>query len=236
MIEELLEIISGSKLPVALEKVLERVREIYALGDVCLYYFDGRNYHLWHSTKQEEEKTIQGPLESDDTCYILIYNGAETGRLLVSGRQTASILPRSLIHFLSFLFHQTVKESSTSFHLSRLNTLYEISKNTNSIVDLSTGMATVIDLVNQFIPFDVGLLYRWSEENSQLELERSYGKTADIRMRGTVLAGEGPLGEVAYTKKPRLFFDEPVKSYLAVPIITGSTLRGVLAIGTYQSY
>ncbi|MDD2717651.1 MAG: ATP-binding protein [Candidatus Wallbacteria bacterium] len=234
MLSELLLILTVHKLPVALEKVLERVKTEFSLTNISLYYLDSKNYQLWQSSRPMEEKA---GVSAGWPGIPLFYHQALIGRLVLEGARPDFKLPEDIQNLITFMFYQEVSESSARFQLSRLNTLYEISRNANNLVDLSGGISTLIEVVSKFIYFDIGLLYLWNDSENLLQLHKSHGTNLEkIKIEQNIKPGVGPLGEVAENRKPLLFYDEKVKSYLAMPIESGDKLLGILAIGTYRSY
>jgi len=230
MLSNAIEILNKNKLPFALEKIINLVISKYSMLWIALLYYDQGEFYPWQvigEKKQQENSTVHEK--------ILYYMGSPIGKL--SSPRPFSDIDNNIFELISFVFFQTVRENSVNFKLSRLHMLSEISKNANEYFDISNGMERVIEIVRQFLEFDIALLYRFSPSENMLILEKSFGdKKNKIEISKKVRPGDSPLWKVAMAKKPGLFYHKNIKSYIAVPLASGDNLLGVLAIGSKRSY
>jgi len=230
IISKAIKILSSNKLTFALEKIMNLVISEYSIPWIALLFYDNGDYYPWQVIGERSPSNEYNIHER-----MLYYMDEPIGKL--SSLKNLDILDKEIIELISFVFFQTVRENSVNFKLSRLHMLSEISRNANDYFDLKSGMEKVIEIANQFLDFDIALLYKYEQEENLLLLERSYGNSKnslDIFKR--IYPGDNPLWKVAMAKKPGLFYHRNIKSYLAVPLISGERLLGVLAIGSKQSY
>lgn len=126
----------------------------------------------------------------------------------------------------------------TRWYAGLLATLYEIGKETSSILDLDELLQRLADVVRRVIDYEMFGIYLLDEESGELVLRKavSYGATKEKKTR--IPLGEGLTGAAALTKQPILVGDvrqEPrylalipeTRSELVVPLVHKDRVVGV---------
>lgn len=106
---------------------------------------------------------------------------------------------------------------------------------------------TIFDFIDNLIPFNMAVIYSVNREHKELEVVSCRGSDVEkLKERVSFKIGEGAVGWVAQEKKAllvddvlelkkiqvRQFYDEDpiIRSFLAVPLIAGNILIGILSI------
>lgn len=132
----------------------------------------------------------------------------------------------------------------TRWYAGLLATLYEIGKETASILDLDQLLQRVTDVVKRVIDYEMFGILLLDEERRELVLRKSvsYGS---IQEKTTIKLGEGLTGIAAVSKQPILVGDvrkdsrylaliPETRSELVVPLVTKDRVVGVFDLESSQ--
>ena len=132
----------------------------------------------------------------------------------------------------------------TRWYAGLLATLYDIGKETASILDLDQLLHRMADVVKRVIDYEMFGIYLMDEERRELVLRKSvsYGS---IQEKTAIKLGEGLTGIAAETKQPILVSDvrqDPrylalipeTRSELVVPLVTKDRVVGVFDLESSQ--
>ncbi len=116
---------------------------------------------------------------------------------------------------------------------ARLSTLYEISRKTESMIDLRDTYDSMGAVVRSFIDCDILMIYLADPDGEWLETREAV-PASPFPQR--VRKGQSPIGLAASERKPQLTFTQDFKSVLILPLVVSEKLIGVVAIGTRKPY
>jgi len=132
------------------------------------------------------------------------------------------------------------KSASRPLELTELLTLMvEVSERINSTLDLDELMARIAEIVKRAIDYEVFAILLLNEKTQELHVRFSIGHPEELVRNLRVKVGEGIVGRVAQTRRSILVNDvlkdpsyiqslSPIRSELAVPLITKNRLIGVI--------
>lgn len=143
---------------------------------------------------------------------------------------------RSLLAFYCASVLATSRlRSETMAKSARLATLYEMSKNTGSILEPGDVMSSLTEAAKALIKFETGLLFLRDGKGGKLVARRILGETAAVRdILDDPEACE--VGRVIETRDAMLFHHGRLKSCLCVPVAFEQTVLGALFLGTEKQY
>jgi phosphoserine phosphatase RsbU/P len=174
----------------------------------------------------------------------LIHRDRLVGVLNVEGPDAAAFHPEARAALLVLAGHLAVAiENATLYRETRwyaglLATLYEIGKETSSILDLDELLQRVAEVVKRVIDYEMFGIFLLDETKGELVLRKavSYGGTKEKKTR--IALGEGLTGAAALSKQPILVGDvrlDPrylalipeTRSELVVPLVHKDRVVGV---------
>ncbi len=134
-----------------------------------------------------------------------------------------------------------------------LDFLLEVASSTSeSLTDLDRLLASVAEIVQRIIPYELLAIMLWSDRLQGLRIRYAIGHREEVVKNLVVRLGEGITGIVAATRQPMLVGDvrsdprylnalDAVRSELAVPMIARGKLVGVIdlqstQLGAYSDY
>jgi sigma-B regulation protein RsbU (phosphoserine phosphatase) len=132
------------------------------------------------------------------------------------------------------------KSASRPLELTELLTLMvEVSERINSTLDLDELMARIAEIVKRAIDYEVFAILLLNEKTQELHVRFSIGHPEELVRNLRIKVGEGIVGRVARTRRSILVNDvlkdpsyiqslSPIRSELAVPLITKNRLIGVI--------
>ena len=132
------------------------------------------------------------------------------------------------------------KSASRPLELTELLTLMvEVSERINSTLDLDELMARIAEIVKRAIDYEVFAILLLNEKTQELHVRFSIGHPDELVRNLRIKVGEGIVGRVAQTRRSILVNDvlkdpsyiqslSPMRSELAVPLITKNRLIGVI--------
>jgi sigma-B regulation protein RsbU (phosphoserine phosphatase) len=132
------------------------------------------------------------------------------------------------------------KSASRPLELTELLTLMvEVSERINSTLDLDELMARIAEIVKRAIDYEVFAILLLNEKTQELHVRFSIGHPDELVRNLRIKVGEGIVGRVAQTRRSILVNDvlkdpsyiqslSPIRSELAVPLITKNRLIGVI--------
>jgi len=132
------------------------------------------------------------------------------------------------------------KSASRPLELTELLTLMvEVSERINSTLDLDELMKRIAEIVKRAIDYEVFAILLLNEKTQELHIRFSIGHPDEVVRNLRIKVGEGIVGRVAKTRRSILVNDvlkdpsyieslSPVRSELAVPLITKNRLIGVI--------
>jgi sigma-B regulation protein RsbU (phosphoserine phosphatase) len=132
------------------------------------------------------------------------------------------------------------KSASRPLELTELLTLMvEVSEQINSTLDLDELMARIAEIVKRAIDYEVFAILLLNEKTQELHVRFSIGHPDELVRNLRIKVGEGIVGRVAQTRRSILVNDvlkdpsyiqsvSPMRSELAVPLITKNRLIGVI--------
>ncbi|MGB7593835.1 MAG: SpoIIE family protein phosphatase [Terriglobia bacterium] len=132
------------------------------------------------------------------------------------------------------------KSASRPLELTELLTLMvEVSEQINSTLDLDELMRRIAEIVKRAIDYEVFAILLLNEKTQELHIRFSIGHPDELVRNLRIKVGEGIVGRVAQTRRAILVNDvlkdpsyiqslSPIRSELAVPLITKSRLIGVI--------
>ena len=134
----------------------------------------------------------------------------------------------------------TTKPASRPLELTELLTLMvEVSERINSTLDLDELMQRIAEIVKRAIDYEVFAILLLNEKTQELHIRFSIGHPDELVRNLRIKVGEGIVGRVARTRRSILVNDvlkdpsyiqslSPIRSELAVPLITKNRLIGVI--------
>jgi len=132
------------------------------------------------------------------------------------------------------------KSASRPLELTELLTLMvEVSERINSTLDLDELMQRIAEIVKRAIDYEVFAILLLNEKTQELHIRFSIGHPDALVRNLRIKVGEGIVGRVARTRRSILVNDvlkdpsyiqsvSPIRSELAVPLITKNRLIGVI--------
>jgi sigma-B regulation protein RsbU (phosphoserine phosphatase) len=132
------------------------------------------------------------------------------------------------------------KSASRPLELTELLTLMEeVSERINSTLDLDELMARIAEIVKRAIDYEVFAILLLNEKTQELHIRFSIGHPDELVRNLRIKVGEGIAGRAAQTRRSVLVNDvlkdpsyiqtlSPIRSELAVPLITKNRLIGVM--------
>jgi sigma-B regulation protein RsbU (phosphoserine phosphatase) len=135
---------------------------------------------------------------------------------------------------------EATQSASRPLELTELLTLMvEVSERINSTLDLDELMARIAEIVKRAIDFEVFAILLLNEKTQELRIRFSIGHPDELVRNLRIKVGEGIVGRVAKTRRSLLVNDVlkdpgyiqslvPIRSELAVPLITKNRLIGVM--------
>jgi len=133
-----------------------------------------------------------------------------------------------------------IQPASRPLELTELLTLMvEVSERINSTLDLDELMARIAEIVKRAIDYEVFAILLLNEKTQELSIRFSIGHPDELVRTLRIKVGEGIVGRAAQTRHPVLVNDvlkdtgyiqslSPMRSELAVPLITKNRLIGVI--------
>jgi len=138
---------------------------------------------------------------------------------------------------------------SEAHHFSQeeLAALYNVARAVSTSEDLESSLKNVLELLKQGVGLERGMISILRRDLEEVHLFVAVGMSADARLRGRYLLGEGVTGRVAKTGRPMAFFNldkEPLfldrtgarrsvdrteLAFICVPIIYEDKVVGVLS-------
>ena len=117
--------------------------------------------------------------------------------------------------------------------------MVEVSERINSTLDLDELMARIAEIVKRAIDYEVFAILLLNEKTQELHIRFSIGHPDEVVRNLRIKVGEGIVGRVAQTRRSILVNDvlkdpsyiqslSPIRSELAVPLITKNRLIGVI--------
>jgi phosphoserine phosphatase RsbU/P len=132
------------------------------------------------------------------------------------------------------------QSASRPLELTELLTLMvEVSERINSTLDLDELMARIAEIVKRAIDYEVFAILMLNEKTQELTVRFSIGHPDELIRQLRIKVGEGIVGRAAQTRRSVLVNDvlkdpayirtlSPIRSELAVPLITKGRLIGVI--------
>ncbi len=132
------------------------------------------------------------------------------------------------------------QSASRPLELTELLTLMvELSERINSTLDLDELMARIAEIVKRAIDYEVFAILMLNERTQELTVRFSIGHPDELIRNMRIKVGEGIVGRAAQTRRSVLVNDvlkdpayirtlSPIRSELAVPLITKGRLIGVI--------
>jgi sigma-B regulation protein RsbU (phosphoserine phosphatase) len=173
----------------------------------------------------------------------LVHRDRLVGVLNIEGPSTKAFHPGARTALQVLAGHLAVAIENAQFHRETrwyaglLATLYDIGKETASILDLDQLLHRMADVVKRVIDYEMFGIYLLDDERRELVLRKSvsYGS---IQEKTAIKLGEGLTGIAAQTKQPILVSDvrkDPrylalipeTRSELVVPLVTKDRVVGV---------
>ena len=146
-----------------------------------------------------------------------------------------------MLQLASFLsMADATQPASRPLELTELLTLMEeVSERINSTLDLDELMARIAEIIKRAIDFEVFAIFLLNEKTQELRIRFSIGHPDEVVRNLRIKVGEGIVGRAAKTRRSVLVNDvhkdpsyiesvSPMRSELAVPLITKNRLIGVI--------
>lgn len=173
----------------------------------------------------------------------LVLHESPAGLLVIlAGKDAAASPPalsapeRTLLSFYCASVLATSRlRSETMAKSARLATLYEMSKNTGSILEPGDVMSSLTEAAKALIKFETGLLFLRDGKSGKLVARRILGETSAVK---DILDDPESceVGRVIETRDAMLFHHSRLKSCLCVPVAFESNVLGALFLGTEKQY
>ena len=155
------------------------------------------------------------------------------------GRRASHL--HSPCYLLPFVFMaEATQSASRPLELTELLTLTgEVGERINSTLDLDELMQRIAEIVKRAIDYEVFAILLLNEKTQELHIRFSIGHPDELVRNKRIKVGEGIVGRAAATRRSVLVNDVlkdpgyiqslfPVRSELAVPLITKNRLIGVI--------
>lgn len=137
-------------------------------------------------------------------------------------------------------------------HIIDLKNLSETMMRMARASDLKSLAGIIFDFISTVISFDMCVIYKLNPAGQDLEVVACKGASlAALKQRNRFLVGQGAVGWVAARRKALLVRDAdhlkdfnirqckpedpPIKSFLAVPLVAGDDLKGVMSISSTRA-
>lgn len=163
------------------------------------------------------------------SCAIMHVFG-EKGGLKPRSCETSRLMMR----VLALVVENSILIADTQKKISKLTTLYEIARKSNTLLQPGNILASLVDITDPLIQSDRTVFYSLDSDGALLTLQAEKGtgsSPATIALKDTV-----PEAQVARSMKPLLYPMDNFKSCLSLPIQTGDKLLGVLTLATTKPY
>jgi sigma-B regulation protein RsbU (phosphoserine phosphatase) len=143
-----------------------------------------------------------------------------------------------LLHFV--FMAEATQSASRPLELTELLTLMvEVSERINSTLDLDELMARIAEIIKRAIDYEVFAILLLNEKTQELHIRFSIGHPEEMVRNLRIRVGEGIVGRAAATRRSILVNDvrkdpgyiqslSPIRSELAVPLISKSRVIGVI--------
>ncbi|RLC82722.1 MAG: hypothetical protein DRI61_01525 [Chloroflexi bacterium] len=129
----------------------------------------------------------------------------------------------------------------TQIRLAEMATLYALSQQINSSLDLSIVLDTIVSVIKHVMDCRGACIFLLNEDTGWLEIKAASGLTSRWRNEAKLRVGEGVSGQVVATGRPIyipdtykdpnfIFFDRSVRSLLVVPLVVKDKVIGTLSI------
>jgi phosphoserine phosphatase RsbU/P len=138
---------------------------------------------------------------------------------------------------------QATRKSAVRFRerSELLDFLLEVTAATSNTLDLDQLLANVADIVKKVISYDLFAILLYSERRQDLRIRYAVGHREELVRNLTIRLGEGITGAAAAQREPILVADvrtdrrylnalDAVRSELAVPMLAGSMLVGIIDV------
>jgi PAS domain S-box-containing protein len=163
------------------------------------------------------------------SCAIMHIFGTP-GRLEISRCETSNLLLR----VLALVVENGILIADTQKKISKLTTLYEIARKSNSLLMPGNILASLVEITDPLLPSDRAAFYSIDNDGSSLKLHTSRGICESPE---TIAVSDNlPEAQVARSMKPLLYPTDDYKSCLSLPIQSGDKLLGVLTLATTKAY
>ncbi len=151
-----------------------------------------------------------------------------------------NVAPKRMLQLPFVFMADATKSASRPLELTELLTLMvEVSERINSTLDLDELMARIAEIVKRAIDYEVFAILLLNEKTQELHIRFSIGHPDELVRNLRIKVGEGIVGRVAQTRRSILVNDvlkdpsyiqslSPIRSELAVPLITKNRLIGVI--------
>lgn len=200
--------------------------------------------------KKDARYIALAPNVVSELAIPLLHRDRLVGVLNIEGPDPRAFHPGARTALQVLAGHLAVAIENAQFHRETrwyaglLATLYEIGKETASILDLDQLLHRVADVAKRVIDYEMFAILLLDEERRELVLRKSvsYGT---IQEKTTIKLGEGLTGIAALTKQPILVSDvrqDPrylelipeTRSELVVPLVTKDRVVGVFDLESSQ--
>lgn len=126
----------------------------------------------------------------------------------------------------------------------------QISRKVDASLALDDALTHILQPIHKIFKPDTTLLWQYLPEKEQLRIRHQLGNTQELKENLIQGLGEGPVGWAALNRKPFIQQDReeginfslyrkntPILSFLAVPVLDGERLEGVLTMdSTHLNY
>ena len=225
--------IQNEKITNELELSSEFLKECFNLFIKSKESFSTTQFETTETIISETKYSMLGcPLLLAGKPVALFLLARDIDKLAITDDQSsfvASLMPR-----IASIYENLRLENEMIHKNSRLSALYDISQQTESVIDIRNVYGSLSKVAQSFIKFDAYQLYTISADGTTLEpklLEPDHEL-----MTGSIKVGEGPIGKAAETGEPQLSYMGEYNSVLILPITVSAKVTGVFAIGSRKQY
>ncbi|ACV64672.1 diguanylate cyclase with GAF sensor [Desulfofarcimen acetoxidans DSM 771] len=153
----------------------------------------------------------------------------------------------SSLFFLPVLVMQLILRIYVNLALANreLTALYEVARRLGGRESLEEMLGIILAQARRVIPFHTGVIYVWSGERKQFLPGAVISPQAELIRRQALDGGEGILGQLAETGRPKIIFEgragyrlkaeqgwvQNQRSLLVIPLLTEGEAVGIIALG-----
>lgn len=173
--------------------------------------------------------------------YVLFFIAGSLTWLLLQQERHEKDEIRKELQDLKFGMEQVDDRDRDS--LAMLSPAGQTSRKVDAALILNDSLSSLLQLVHRVFKPETALYWQYLPNKDQLRISQQAGNTQELKANQVVAMGDGPIGWAALNRKTFLQQDRdegvnvslyrkntPIRSFMAVPVVDGSRLEGVVTM------